>query len=529
MESADIRAELNCSICLNLYRDPVMLRCGHNFCQGCIGSVLDSQEQSGFYTCPECRKRFTVRPSLQKNRKLFNIVEHFLCTRTEVEISGLVCTYCDSPVPAVKTCLQCETSLCDIHLRKHNRSVEHLLTEPTACLTNKKCSVHKKLLEYYCIQDTACICVSCCAFGEHKGHSVELLNEASEKKRMELRDVLKKLTSQRDDTEKRLEILQEHLREVQDKAASTAEEVCALLGGIREKLDVLEKQVLNEITRQEQQISLRTTDLIQKLEIKKEDLSRKILHNEELCNNTDPLNFLQGLATGSDALCDPDAGDTEDQKSDGKMVPPVGDLDQALISVTLYTVLADIVTDVKTKRGLCGQQFADILLDISTAGVYVAVSGDLKTASGSELDQCRPKTPKRFTDCAQILSTSSFSSGKHYWEVETSTSGDWDVGMAYQSIERVGDQSSIGENKKSWCLRVDNNDHLVVHDSKQKLLHPKPSYQRLGIFLDYEAGRLSFYQLLEPIRLLHTFSTTFTEPLHAAFWISYNGWVRIRN
>ncbi|XP_075437079.1 E3 ubiquitin/ISG15 ligase TRIM25-like [Ascaphus truei] len=529
MASAGLREELTCPICLSTYTQPVMLRCGHNFCQGCIGSVWDSQGGSGLYTCPECRAEFQERPALQRNLKLCNIAERFLSTQPEQEEAVIFCTYCvTSSVPAAKTCLHCDASLCDIHLERHSKSEEHVLSEPTTSLKTRKCPVHKKLLECYCTEDAACICVSCWVFGEHRGHQVESLNEASEKKKEKLRHVLEKLTSVREETEKRAQSLQERRRDAQEKAAGETARVTALIRDIREQLDVLEKRVLSEITRWEEQVSLRVSDLIQQLEIKKDELSRKILHIEELSNITDPVTVLQGRESDNADFCGAEEGGNEDREREGNKVPAVGDLYEVLIPLTLQR-LADIVTDLKAKSGFCVQGDSGILLDINTAANHVSVSGDLKTASWSETDQLRPDTPERFVGYNQVLSSRSFSSGQHYWEVEISDSGNWGVGISYPSIVRKGYQSCIGENKKSWGLCMLDNYHAVIHDSIRTQIYPESRVQRLGIYLDYEAGRLSFYQLCDPIRHLHTVTATFTEPLHAAFWVWDNGWVRIRS
>uniref|UniRef100_A0A8C5MVU2 Uncharacterized protein n=1 Tax=Leptobrachium leishanense TaxID=445787 RepID=A0A8C5MVU2_9ANUR len=436
MASADLRDELTCSICLNIYTDPVTLPCGHSFCRTCIGDVLDTQEGSGVYKCPECRAESQERPALVNARKLRNIAENIRSTHPEQEEAGIPCTYCDSPVPAVKTCLHCEASLCDKHLKKHSKSAEHVLTEPTTSLENRKCSVHKKVLEYYCCEDTSCICVSCSLAGEHRGHQVETLNEASEKKKEILRNILQKLTLQREEAEKRVQSLEKLRRQVPGKAAGVTERVTALIRDIRKQLEALEKRVLSEISRQEEQVSLRVSDLIRQLEIKKEELSRKMGDIEELCDMTDPVTVLQGRESDRDDNCDTE----EDTETRDIKVHVSGDLDVGLISVTLHSGLAGIVTGITRRRRvpeasnmlldvntasdmlLDVNTASDMLLDVNTAGHYVSVSEDLKTVSWSEINQRRPETPERFQD-SQVLSSRSFSSGRHYWEVEGSESG----------------------------------------------------------------------------------------------------------
>uniref|UniRef100_A0A8C5PS67 Uncharacterized protein n=1 Tax=Leptobrachium leishanense TaxID=445787 RepID=A0A8C5PS67_9ANUR len=470
----------------------------------------------------------TIQVRAGRNRKLRNITDSFRFTYPEQEEEEvrIPCTYCDSPVPAVKTCLHCEASLCDKHLKKHSKSEEHVLTEPTTSLENRKCSVHKKVLEYYCCEDTTCICVSCRLDGEHRGHKVETLNEASEKKKETLRNILQNLTSQREETKEKVQNLEKLRRQVQGKAAGVTERVTALIRDIRKQLEALEKRVLSEISRQEEQVSLRVSDLIQQLEIKKEELSRKMGDIEELCNMTNPLIVLQGRESARADYCDAEE-DTE--RPDIKEVHDVRALDVGLISVTFHAGLSGIVTRISRWRQvpeasdmlLDVDTASDMLLDVNTATNYVSVSEDLKTVFWSGIKQSRPETPERFQYYRQVLSSSSFSSGRHYWEVEGSESGWWIVGMAYNSIERGGEQSLIGNNKKSWGLwRNANNQYYVRHDSNIIQLPQTSSCQRLGIFLDYEAGRLSFYELCDPIRHLHTFTAVFTEPLHAGLWLS---------
>ncbi|XP_040202952.1 nuclear factor 7, ovary-like [Rana temporaria] len=517
MASGDLRAELECSVCLNIYTDPVNLRCGHNFCRVCIDRVLDTQGGSGGYSCPECREKFQDRPALHRNITLRNIAGNFLSSQPNQEDSGVFCTYCvDSPVPAVRSCLLCEVYLCDKHLRVHKKSPGHILCDPTLSMENRKCSVHKKILEYYCTEDYTCACMLC-VIGGHKGHKMESLGEASEKKKNKLRNVLQKLLTKRAETEERVQSLQEHRRKVEEEAPGDTERVTVLFRDLRRRLEDLEKRILREISRRAERISISIRDL----EIKKEKLSRKMRHIEELCNMTDPLTVLQESDTGD--LCDTEDGDNEDRERHEKLLHDGGGLDVAGISHTLHT-LSDIMRGVNVDFYIQGA--ADILLDVNTAYNLLHISDDRKTVSRSDVKHNRPETPERFQGSYQVLSSQSFSSGRHYWEVDVGETDGWRVGMCYPSIDRRGGQSLIGYNNKSWGLYRDGDQYGLRHDNKEILLTPNLSSNRVRIDLDYEAGRISFYDLCDPIRHLHTFTTTFTEPLHAGICV-WRGCIKI--
>ncbi|OCT69501.1 E3 ubiquitin/ISG15 ligase TRIM25 [Xenopus laevis] len=358
MATASVRSELSCPVCWEIYTDPVTLPCGHNFCLRCIERTWDWQEGiEEDPSCPECRRKYKKRPELNRNMTLRNVAEKFLPTHPEQECSGIFCTYCDSPVAAAKSCLLCEASLCVTHVRVHSKSPEHVFTKPTAYFEGRKCSVHKKILEFYCTEDGVHICASCCLVGEHRGHKVEPLSEASEKKKEKLRKVLEKLNPKREETERQIQMLQERRNEMPEKAASETERVAALFRDIRGQLEALEERLLSDISREQEKTSHKLHDLIQQLEIKKDKLSRKIHHIEELCNMADPLTVLQEpefhWAVGADTegrVEDVIEGaDIEGRYRDNINAPAIGDLDVVLISETLLKGLADIVEGVKMR------------------------------------------------------------------------------------------------------------------------------------------------------------------------------------
>ncbi|XP_068097622.1 E3 ubiquitin/ISG15 ligase TRIM25-like [Hyperolius riggenbachi] len=506
--------ELSCSICLNVYQDPVMLQCGHSFCSNCIGDVLDEQKGSGLYSCPQCRTEFAERPALHRNIALRNIAESLQPNIPEQEISGILCNYCiNSSAPAIKTCVNCEASLCEGHVKVHNKAAEHVLIEPTTCLENRKCFVHKKILEYYCNKDSVCICVSCRLDGEHKQHQVDSINTAFEKKRQKLKNNLERLSSQKAQAKSHIQMLLDHENKMKKDTACVRKTITTLFVDIKEKLDALERRILHKMSLEETLVSKSVSDLIQYLETEMDTLSNKIRKVEKLCSMTDTLNVLQEHGEDNDTI-------TEKHQEIKGTTTGVKHFHQEETFITFLHGLSCIISDAKTD--IFAQTATDIVLNKDTAGNTVTISEDLKTVSYAEQLNNYPENPERFSR-NQVLSKNVFSSGRHYWEVETEVetgkTGGWRFGVAYSSIDRK-DQRMIGDNQKSWCLRFNENKLSVLHNNEEISVAAPACTPSFGVYLDYEAGRLSFYVLCDPIRHIHTFTTTFTEPLHAAFLVN---------
>ncbi|XP_069808016.1 E3 ubiquitin-protein ligase TRIM39-like [Dendropsophus ebraccatus] len=415
---------------------------------------------------------------------------------------GTFCTDCTlSPLPAVISCLNCEASLCDNHLRVHSKSEEHVFIKLD--LTG---NTHKAFT-CYGSEDTACIHVTH-PHSEDQGLQVEPMAEASD-------NILEKLNRDKKATEERIEDLQKYLRAAQEKASVMAEKVVALFRNTRRKLDALEHKILSNISNQQKQAITSVCHVIHELEMKIAELSRDIKDIEELYTITQPLPNLQRWKSVRN-----DTGNIKVIHDEDKT-----DLDIGLISTTLHTGLMDIVTNVK--RAFYVQQTPDIVLNMNTASNDLHITADLKSASVSEFKQNRPKLPERF-QYNQVIGIRSFCSGRHFLEVETCPAGNWRLGMSYPSIARKGYYSLIGHSNKSWGLCRYLNQYFVIHDRHFIPVGYKPSSQRLGIFLDYEAGRISFYELCDPIRHLYTYTSTFTEALYLILGV-YTGWLRIRN
>ncbi|XP_069812825.1 E3 ubiquitin/ISG15 ligase TRIM25-like, partial [Dendropsophus ebraccatus] len=330
--------DLICHICQNPYSDPVSLPCGHSFCLDCIREYLNTQDQSQFYTCPQCGKRFTARPSLQRNPKLSQHVEHLQSAREKPQV---LCTYCINPsTPAIKTCLRCEVSLCSAHLAAHNRRLEHNLRNATKSLESQKCPDHNLPLKYYCPQDSACVCADCGLLGGHKGHKVESLYKASKTKKEELKTNLHRLDSKRMETETTIQSLQKSLSVEREKAKNLEEQVIATFRHLKEQLQDLEKTVLAEVSMQENKVSEYYSNLILELKKKEKKQSQNISDIKKLLRFTSPITFLQQSGAVEGATCK----EEEEKGEESKEVPLIKELDPDLILGNVYRSLTAILT-----------------------------------------------------------------------------------------------------------------------------------------------------------------------------------------
>ncbi|NXJ68288.1 TRI14 protein, partial [Rostratula benghalensis] len=130
-----------------------------------------------------------------------------------------------------------------------------------------------------------------------------------------------------------------------------------------------------------------------------------------------------------------------------------------------------------------------------------------------------PCGPQRFDKLWQVLSRDAFLSGSHYWEVDLLHAGaGWWIGAAYPSIGRKGDSetSRLGWNRASWCLKKFDYEYWAFHKGERIPVLVEDDPGRIGIFLDYEAGILSFYNVTDGMAHLHTFHCKFTEPVYPA-------------
>ncbi|KAL7840553.1 hypothetical protein AOLI_G00258760 [Acnodon oligacanthus] len=164
----------------------------------------------------------------------------------------------------------------------------------------------------------------------------------------------------------------------------------------------------------------------------------------------------------------------------------------------------------------------NLTLDTHTVNSRLSLSERNRKVESMREGQHHPDHPDRFETYPQVLSVESLT-GRCYWEVQWSGTGA-DISVSYRGIRRNGKSIDcvFGYNNQSWSLICYNNNYTVRHNNQRTdLPAPTSPSNRVGVFLDWGSGTLSFYTISPTHTLahLHTFTTTFTEPLYAGFWI----------
>ncbi|XP_050959015.1 ribonuclease inhibitor-like [Labeo rohita] len=186
---------------------------------------------------------------------------------------------------------------------------------------------------------------------------------------------------------------------------------------------------------------------------------------------------------------------------------------------TLEKLNVDHGGEIRITAGL--HKYACFLtLDPNTANTRLILSEENRKVTHVEKNQSYPDHPERFDECLQVLCRESLL-GRCYWETEWSGCGV--ISVTYKGISRKGSHDCRFEySKKSWSLECSDNRFTVFHNNKRTEIRISScSSKRVGVYVDVSSGTLCFYSVSDPHKLihLHTFSSTFTEPIYTGFGV----------
>ncbi|XP_067390940.1 E3 ubiquitin-protein ligase TRIM39-like isoform X2 [Emydura macquarii macquarii] len=459
--------EVTCSVCLEYFTEPVTIECGHNFCRACISQCWGESEPN--FPCPQCREPAQQR-HLRPNRQLGNVVQ--LVKRLRLQA-----------VP-----------------------------EPEG---GRVCERHQEALKLFCQEDQTPICVICRESRAHRAHTALPIEEAAQEYREQILSRLQRLREEREelqglksDWDKESERL---LRQTEVERQLVVSEVEQL----RQFLAEQERLLLARLGELDEEIGRRREENSTQLCEEISRLSALITELEGKCQQPAP-ELLQGVRS---------AVSRGEKATSPHPVPKSPELEKRIRDFPRENNLQGAVTGflegLAAERGLRrARGFAvDVTLDPDTAHPELVLSEDRKRVRRGDTHQDLPHNPERFDTRPCVLGTEGFPGGRRYWEVEVGDKTHWVLGVCRESASRKRWVTFTPEDRY-WVMRLWDGKYKARTSPPTPLpVSVRPS--RVGIFLDYEAGEVSFYYVTDRSQLF-TFTDTFSGTLRPYFYPGVN-------
>ncbi|XP_062420449.1 E3 ubiquitin-protein ligase TRIM39-like [Pungitius pungitius] len=504
-----------CSICLDVFTDPVSTPCGHNFCMNCINEHWNTSDQN---LCPMCKEEFTTRPDLRVNTFITEMIVQFRqstqqkASSSSSEQPGEVpCDVCTgTKVKALKSCLVCLASYCETHLEPHltaSRLKRHQLMDPVENLEGRMCTKHDKPLELFCKSDQTCACMLCTVL-DHKNHEYVPLEEEYEEKKVELKKTETEIQQMIQKRRLKIQEIKHSVDLSEENAGREKAEGVQVFTDLMESVGRGLKELLKTIEEKQATTKKQAEAFIRELDQEISELMKRSAEVEQFSLSEDHLHLLQSLNIHQP----PPTKDWTEVRVcpsyEGTVVRAVSQLEE-----TLSEKMKVWFAEAELKKV---QMFAvDVTLDPETAHPQLILSADRKQVKHGDVKKNLPNNPKRFSSYC-VVTKQSFSSGRFYFEVQVEGKTEWFLGVIRESVDRKEIISRSPQNG-SWILCLTNGNEYTALDDPRVVLSVKSGPQKVGVFVDYEEGVVSFYDV-EAAALIYSFTgCSFTEKLFPYF------------
>ncbi|XP_015842340.1 E3 ubiquitin-protein ligase TRIM68 isoform X1 [Peromyscus maniculatus bairdii] len=437
--------EMNCPICMTFLREPVSINCGHTFCHSCLSGLwkLSGESQDLGYTCPLCRAPAQPR-KLRPNWQLASVVD-------KVRLLGF--------------CMEMG-------------------------LQTDVCNLHKEQLTVFCKEDDVVTCKACHQSSEYEAHTVAPIKDVAWEYKWKLQEALELLRKEQEEAWK-LEVSEkERVANWKTQMETRKQNILREFGKYRQLLKEKELpclQVDEEAAAAQASLEQEERETANKLELRhdkiiqqSQTLCRMIVELEERSQR--PVRWmLQGV---QEAL---------NRSKSWSLEQP-------------EPISLELKTDCRVLglREILKTYAVDVRLDPDTAYSRLVVSKDRKSVHYGDTEQNLPDNPERFYRYNIVLGSQCISSGRHYWEVEVGDRSEWGLGVCMENVDRK-EAVCLSPDYGFWVIRLRKGTEYRAGTNEYPLLPLSVPPHRVGIFLDYEAHEISFYNVTDGGSHIFTF------------------------
>ncbi|XP_072094918.1 zinc-binding protein A33-like [Mobula birostris] len=381
------------------------------------------------------------------------------------------------------SCPECREVFADGTLRV-NRALANLAEKARNINLNRKgkesklhCEEHEEELKLFCETDKTLTCLICAVTQVHREHRFMPIKEAVALYKVQSHSVQTHITSQ--------------------------------FAELRQIITEKEQSLLRDLRKEEARILNPMKKNLREIQENIRFIQREISKLNEQMDQKNGVIFLKEEARRNKRIND---GVQELSVTDGKLL-----VEKFYHPYLLNTVLTETLDCINR---------VSVTLDAETANPWLEVSEDRKSVRFTGTRRDLPDTGKRFTFWACGLASEGFTSGRHYWEVDVAGNRGWGLGVAAESVERKGGvrlSPETGFWVIGWFYDV-----MKVLTSPESRLPAGPNPGRMGVYLSYESGTVSFYNA-ETKSHLHTFTGNKFTGKRYPFFMTWDGnrWLRI--
>ncbi|XP_032095069.1 E3 ubiquitin-protein ligase TRIM39-like [Thamnophis elegans] len=470
-------SEVTCSICLEYFRDPVLLQCGHNFCHDCVMKYW--REFVLQYICPQC--------------KMASGTEGVLPNKS---------------------------------LEKFARLLEQRKQEAGG---KEACEKHQAPWKYFCKNHQAPFCKWCAGSKDHEGHVKISLEQATQEFKDYFRELLVYIENQKS------AILQ-HKSSIEKESLDIIKATQTMKKVVEDRFEELRRFLNSEEHTQNSKISEVEKNAIQKQEERMDELfwqfssCDKMMRELQKKCGQQPNDLLQDVSSTLERC------KKKEILQHLKLFPPknrwelwnVWDanifLKKAFKQFQVFGETQGLLPRLLPQPScllICIFYFfpppAVITLDKKTAHPLLLLSTDCKSVTLGNEEQSFPKSRKRFDTSHIVLGCEEFKKGRSYWDISMGHEGDWTVGVAQKSVKR---KNTISIEPKSgiWAIGKRGSDYFAFETHNCSPLQPNQEPRKIRVFLNYPGKHLSFFDADEATILHHTYTNTASKEAFVPFF-----------
>ncbi|XP_021535876.1 E3 ubiquitin-protein ligase TRIM4 [Neomonachus schauinslandi] len=461
MEAEDLQEDLTCSICLDYFEDPVSIECGHNFCRGCLHRSWGPG--GGSFPCPECRQP-SLPAAMRPNWALARLTE-----RTRRRPQG--------PVPP------------------------------------GQCGRHREALRLFCEEDQRPVCLVCRESREHQTHTMAPIDEAFCSYREKL---LKTQSSLKDKMKKAIYFQDMEMKNAtkwKEKMKNQRMTISAEFAKLHHFLAEEEQLFLQRLSKEEEETKKKQNENTLKLHQKITSLKQLILEVREKSESS----TLELLQNPKDVLTRSENQDVS-YSLEVLTVKTVCQIPMMKEMLKRFQVAVSVAEDTAHPK-LVFSQDGRYVKNGASASSWPLFSSAWSYISGWRNPRRIAQFVGRFQHLPCVLGKNVFTSGKHYWEVETRDNLEIAVGVCREDVMGLANASEMGPRVGIWAICWGSAGYRPLKSSSVSPTKQEPALNRVGVFLDSGAGNISFYSAVDGTHL-HTFSCPLVSHLRPFFWLS---------